>query len=115
MIEISHRGAANGVTGSCHELSLSTVGEPAKAGLFIDCGLFQGSESKDRSTAENLAIDFPIDHIRALVVTHVHIDHVGRIPYLLAAGFAGGIGTNIREIRPPPSVVRAIKGDQLSR
>ena len=38
-----------------------------------------------------LAIDFPIDHIRALVVTHVHIDHVGRIPYLLAAGFDGPI------------------------
>ena len=31
------------------------------------------------------------DHIRALVVTHVHIDHVGRIPYLLAAAFEGPI------------------------
>lgn len=39
-----------------------------------------------------LAIDFPLDHIRALVVTHVHIDHVGRIPYLLAAGFSGFSG-----------------------
>jgi len=60
-------------------------------GILIDCGLFQGTEAKIRSTAQDLAIDFPIDHIRALVVTHVHIDHVGRIPYLLAAGFNGPI------------------------
>ncbi|PSF08082.1 MBL fold hydrolase [Marinobacter halophilus] len=60
-------------------------------GILIDCGLFQGTEAKTRSTAEDLAIEFPISHIRALVVTHVHIDHVGRIPYLLAAGFDGPI------------------------
>src|SRR5690606_8101479 len=60
-------------------------------GILIDCGLFQGNESKSRSPADTLAIDFPIGHIRALVVTHVPIDHVGRIPYLLAAGFDGPI------------------------
>jgi hypothetical protein len=32
-----------------------------------------------------------VDHVRALVATHVHIDHVGRIPWLLAAGFKGPI------------------------
>src|SRR5690606_42054445 len=36
-------------------------------------------------------IDFSLDGIKALVSTHVHIDHVGRIPYLLAAGFKGPI------------------------
>ncbi|OJT01436.1 MBL fold hydrolase [Marinobacter nauticus] len=68
--------------------------EPAaspQAGILIDCGLFQGQEESRGSSAADLAIDFPIDHIRALVVTHVHIDHVGRIPYLLAAGFDGPI------------------------
>lgn len=83
---IKHHGAVNGVTGSCHELSLH------HSGILIDCGLFQGAEvSGTGATSESLEIDFPIDHIRALVVTHVHIDHVGRIPYLLAAGFTGPI------------------------
>ncbi|WP_342630734.1 MBL fold metallo-hydrolase [Marinobacter alkaliphilus] len=106
MIEIKHHGAVNGVTGSCHELRLlqATKGsDPSGSdptllsaanshpGILIDCGLFQGQEESRGSSAADLAIDFPIDHIRALVVTHVHIDHVGRIPYLLAAGFDGPI------------------------
>ena len=85
MIDIKHHGAVSGVTGSCHEL---VVG---RSGILIDCGLFQGEEASNGASASNLAIDFPIDHLRALVVTHVHIDHVGRIPYLLAAGFDGPI------------------------
>lgn len=79
-LEILHHGAVKGVTGSCHEL------RAGDAGILIDCGLFQGLEGK-----RDLAIDFDIDHIKALVVTHVHIDHVGRLPYLLAAGFDGPI------------------------
>lgn len=85
MSEILHHGATSGVTGSCHELN---VGE---AGILIDCGLFQGQDEGRGASASDLSIDFSIDHIRALVVTHVHIDHVGRIPYLLAAGFDGPI------------------------
>ena len=85
-MEILHHGAIDGVTGSCHELRTDF------AGILIDCGLFQGAEiSRSGSSFEQLKIDFPIDHIRALVVTHVHIDHVGRIPYLIAAGFRGPI------------------------
>ena len=83
-MEILHHGAVNGVTGSCHEVRTES------SGILIDCGLFQGAEvSKSGSSFEQLKIDFPINHIKALVVTHVHIDHVGRIPYLIAAGFRG--------------------------
>lgn len=85
MIDIKHHGAVTGVTGSCHELVVGT------SGILIDCGLFQGEEAGSNANASDLSIDFPISHIRALVVTHVHIDHVGRIPYLLAAGFEGPI------------------------
>lgn len=88
---IQHHGAVNGVTGSCHELRFSEG--HGSAGILIDCGLFQGDEksSTGESHHQQLSIDFPIEHIKALVVTHVHIDHVGRIPYLLAAGFDGPI------------------------
>ncbi|MCP5249665.1 MAG: MBL fold metallo-hydrolase [Candidatus Accumulibacter sp.] len=85
--KITHHGAVDGVTGSCHQLSL-----PDGQSVLIDCGLFQGAEtSGEGAGAEQLAVTFPIDGVRALVVTHVHIDHVGRIPYLLAAGFRGPI------------------------
>ena len=84
---IKHHGAVDGVTGSCHELSLSDG-----RSLLVDCGLFQGDERSDRrDNGSTLEIEFPVEHIQALVVTHVHIDHVGRIPYLLAAGFRGPI------------------------
>ena len=86
-MEILHHGAVGGVTGSCHELRTSD-GDA----ILIDCGLFQGAENSGKgANARNLAIEFPIDKVRALIVTHVHIDHVGRIPYLLAAGFSGPI------------------------
>jgi metallo-beta-lactamase family protein len=84
-----HHGAVRGVTGSCHRLVL-----PGAAGsVLIDCGLFQGAETSPdgRAGPNRLEIDFDLSDVRALVVTHVHIDHVGRIPYLLAAGFKGPI------------------------
>ncbi len=84
-IEIIHHGAHEGVTGSCHELR---VGE---AGLLVDCGLFQGEDAFEGGGERDPEIEFPVSDLRALVVSHVHIDHVGRIPYLLAAGFTGPI------------------------
>ena len=83
-MDILHHGAVNGVTGSCHELLIDE-----QTSVLIDCGLFQGEDSK-----EDLSIEFDISHVTALIVTHCHIDHVGRIPYLLAAGFKGPIFTS---------------------
>ena len=82
-ISITHHGGAEGVTGSCHELVLDD-----KRSLLIDCGLFQGAEASSRgASSTSPEIDFPIESVQALLITHCHIDHVGRIPYLLAAGF----------------------------
>lgn len=83
-----HHGAKDGVTGSCHQLHMN-----ATSSLLVDCGLFQGNDASIPSEpgADRLAIEFPLDTIKALVATHVHIDHIGRIPYLLAAGFDGPI------------------------
>jgi len=81
---LSHHGGTRGVTGSCHQLHLD-----AATSLLIDCGLEQGSEATPG--AESAALGFDIQGIQALVITHVHLDHVGRIPALLAAGFRGPI------------------------
>lgn len=86
--DITHHGSVSGVTGSCHQLHADAANS-----YLIDCGLFQGAEASNgrRAGQDNLEIDFPLDTVRALIVTHVHIDHVGRIPYLLAAGYKGPI------------------------
>ena len=86
-MQILHHGAVEGVTGSCHQLTL----DDGRA-VLVDCGLFQGAEAgPDGARAEQLEIGFAVEPIAALVVTHVHIDHVGRLPYLLAAGYRGPI------------------------
>lgn len=89
-MNIQHHGAVNGVTGSCHQLNID-----AQNAILIDCGLFQGADKGNNSESDNseehLTIEFDISSVQALIVTHCHIDHVGRIPYLLAAGFRGPI------------------------
>lgn len=85
MLDIIHHGGATGVTGSCHQLILN-----AQHSLLVDCGLFQGEDAAQDSF-QQLQIEFDISTIKALVITHVHIDHVGRLPYLLAAGYKGPI------------------------
>lgn len=94
-MDILHHGAVNGVTGSCHELLINE-----QTSVLIDCGLFQGEDSK-----EDLSIEFDISHVTALIVTHCHIDHVGRIPYLLAAGFKGPIFTSQASASLLPQVI----------
>lgn len=84
---IRHHGAVDGVTGSCHELDLGRDGR-----LLIDCGLFQGGErGADGAGFDRQRIGFDTGGIKALLITHCHLDHVGRLPYLVAAGFRGPI------------------------
>jgi metallo-beta-lactamase family protein len=76
-------GAAGRVTGSCHLV---------KAGDFrilLDCGLVQGR----RKDSELNFAPFPFDasRIDAVVLSHAHIDHSGRIPLLVKQGFTGPI------------------------
>lgn len=86
--QLRHHGARDGVTGSCHELLLD-----GRKSLLIDCGSFQGEDFAAHGTTDEDSgrIWFPVADIVALVLTHVHIDHVGRIPWLLAAGYKGPI------------------------
>jgi metallo-beta-lactamase family protein len=76
-------GAAGEVTGSCHILS---VGNRT---LLLDCGMIQGGKSPDKRNRQ----DFPFDaeRIDAVVLSHAHIDHCGRLPLLCKRGFRGPI------------------------
>ncbi|MEZ9822078.1 MBL fold metallo-hydrolase [Shewanella sp. 10N.286.45.A1] len=99
-MKIIHHGAVNGVTGSCHQLDIN-----AHSSILIDCGLFQGAETAGKTAIEQLPIEFDISNIQALIVTHCHIDHVGRIPYLLAAGFNKPIYATVATAALLPMVI----------
>jgi len=102
-MHIQHHGAVNGVTGSCHQLHIDK-----KNSVLIDCGLFQGNEKSNQASDDgddHLTIDFDISTVKALIVTHCHIDHVGRIPYLLAAGFKGPIFATVATTNLLPLVI----------
>jgi len=74
--------------------------------ILVDCGLFQGAEaSKNGAHANGLEIDFDISRVQALFITHAHIDHVGRVPYLLAAGFDAPIYCSIPTAKLLPVVL----------
>ncbi len=80
---ISFFGGAQEVTGSCYLL------EAEDKKILVDCGLFQGYKFADEKNKK--PFPFNASEIDALIVTHAHIDHVGRIPKLYKEGFRGVI------------------------
>ena len=78
-------GAAGEVTGSCH---IVTVGDRK---ILLDCGLIQGGRADEARNRD----PFPFDaaKIDAVVLSHAHIDHSGRLPLLVKRGFRGPIYT----------------------
>ncbi len=85
-MSIQFVGAAGEVTGSCH---LITVGNQR---LLLDCGMIQGGHQDEARNRE----PFPFDprSIDAVVLSHAHIDHSGRLPLLVKNGFRGPIYTH---------------------
>jgi metallo-beta-lactamase family protein len=84
-VHVTFSGAAREVTGSCH---LVTVGEHT---VMLDCGMYQGH--REASRAKNAKLPFPPERLSAIVLSHAHIDHAGRLPYLTRNGFNGTIWT----------------------
>ncbi len=85
-ITLEFFGAAREVTGSCY---LLTVGDKR---LLVDCGMIQGSAADEARNANPFPFD--VHKIDAVVLTHAHIDHSGRLPLLSKSGYTGPIYTH---------------------
>ena len=79
-MKLTFLGAAHEVTGSC------TLVEAAGHRFLVDCGMEQG-----RNTYENEDLPCAPGEIEAVLLTHAHIDHSGRLPYLYKNGYRGPI------------------------
>ena len=85
-VEVEFAGAAREVTGSCHIVRANG------ATVALDCGLFQGRRADARAKNEAPPIA-DLEELDAVVLSHAHIDHAGRLPMLVAQGFRGSIYT----------------------
>jgi metallo-beta-lactamase family protein len=85
-MQLEFFGAAGEVTGSCHILRV------AGRQLLLDCGMIQGDH--DAPARNRLPFPFDPTTIDAVVLSHAHIDHCGRLPLLVKRGFRGPIYTN---------------------
>jgi metallo-beta-lactamase family protein len=83
MLKLSFFGGAQEVTGANYLL------ETDKTKILIDCGMFQCPQFCSLRNREEFEYD--PSSVDALFVTHAHIDHLGRVPKLVAKGFKGTI------------------------
>lgn len=81
--QIQVLGAAREVTGSCY------LATNRQSRVLVECGMIQGGG--DQESRNEQAFEFDPVSIDALVLTHAHIDHSGRIPLLVKRGFQGPI------------------------
>lgn len=81
MANLTFYGAIEGVTGSMYLL------ETENAKILLDCGLFQGRREEEEANKESFPFD--LKQLNAVVISHAHLDHSGRIPKLVAEGYDG--------------------------
>jgi metallo-beta-lactamase family protein len=82
-LQITSYGAARTVTGSNHLL------EMGGQRLMLDCGVFQGSRMLEELNQQPFAFD--VTSLTAMVLSHAHNDHAGRVPKLVKDGYTGPI------------------------
>ena len=80
-MKLSFYGADREVTGSCH--MFETNGRK----FLVDCGMWQGSQFNEAKNSQPLS--FNPAEVSGVIVTHAHLDHVGRLPLLVKNGFEG--------------------------
>lgn len=82
-MRVTFYGAGLEVTGSCFLV------ETESARVLIDCGQFQGSEKLERENVIPKGMNVPL--LSAVLLTHGHLDHCGRLPLLVKVGYRGPI------------------------
>ena len=82
-MKISFLGATKEVTGSNYLL----VHKNTK--VVVDCGYFQGGRKSETRNSQDF--NFDPASINAVIITHAHLDHIGRLPKMVADGFMGKI------------------------
>jgi len=82
-MKIKILGAGKTVTGSCYSISSNSDK------ILVDCGMFQGGKDLERLNYEDFS--FNPKEYSAMILTHAHLDHCGRIPKLVKYGFRGKI------------------------
>jgi metallo-beta-lactamase family protein len=82
-MEIQFIGAAQTVTGSMH--LVRTKG----GNILLDCGLFQGTRRESMEVNRHFRV--PVHEVKAVVLSHAHIDHSGTLPLLYKNGFKGAV------------------------
>ncbi|MBS0198608.1 MAG: MBL fold metallo-hydrolase [Planctomycetes bacterium] len=83
MIRLGFYGAAGEVTGSCYVVTTD------RARVMIDMGMHQGERAADEHNRRMPPVD--VAALDAVVLTHAHLDHCGRLPLLIKHGYRGRI------------------------
>lgn len=83
MATLTFHGATEGVTGSAYLL------QTRQSTVLLECGLVQGRREEEEGNRS--AFPFNVHKLDAVVLSHAHLDHSGRLPQLAAAGYQGPI------------------------
>jgi metallo-beta-lactamase family protein len=101
-MRIHFHGAAGDVTGSAYHVVTN------QASILVDCGFFQGRKEESEKNRRQAKLEG--ERLDAVVLTHGHLDHIGRLPLLTRKGYKGPIyGTS-----PTLDIARMILKDSLA-